>query len=257
MAQIDLSDVTFTIPVRIDYSGRLENLEIVVNFLLKHYDTKILVGEESSSESKVPDRIKEKVDYSFYPTKEVWFYRTKILNSLAKLTKTPLIVNLDADVLFTVNQCIEAVNLIRANKFDLVLPFAGPCFNISKKLYERIRRELEITFISVKECHLLSPSSVGGVVFWKREAFFKGGMENENFKSWGYEDNERISRYPKLGYRMHRVKGNLLHLHHERGKDSGFSNPFAGQNKAEYIKVANMDKEHLKNYILTWSWTDK
>lgn len=255
MTQIDLSDVTFTIPVKVESEQRLRNLETVINYLLKYFETSILVGEESKIFKL--EHLKSKVKVIHYPVEYDWVHRTKILNALAKESKTPIISNYDTDVLFPVEQYVNAVNLIRSEDYDLVYPYAGPFLNMPENFCKEVQQNLSLNSVDPKACNCLHPSSVGGAVFWDRGAFFKCGMENEYFKSWGYEDNERLNRSQKLGYRVKRVAGNLFHLDHFRGKDSGFSNPFADQNKAEYIKVANMDKEHLKNYILTWPWTDK
>ncbi len=43
--QIDLKDVTFIIPVRIDSIERLENLQLVTNYLLENFQTHILIVE--------------------------------------------------------------------------------------------------------------------------------------------------------------------------------------------------------------------
>ena len=97
--------------------------------------------------------------------------------------------------------------------------------------------------------------SVGGAVFCNARDFVDAGMENEKFVSWGCEDFERYERISKLGYSIRRVDGILYHLSHKRNLNNGPKNPYFKKNEAEYLKVKNMNRSQLIEYISTWEWT--
>lgn len=248
---IDLRDTTFTIPVRIDHPKRRECLELVISYLLKHFDTNILIGEESP-EFTLADLNKTCRVHHFLSHNK-WFYRTQILNNLAKLSQTPIIVNYDADVLLPIAQYVESVEALRSGKASLILPYAGRCLDVPVKFHSRIQKELDISFVRDGQCHCTNPHAVGGAVFWSKKVFFAGGMENENFKSWGYEDNERLSRFKKLGFKSMRVSGHLYHLSHPRSYNS-VENNLSKLNEKEFYKIQKMSVEQLKTYMKTWSW---
>ena len=43
MKKIDLKDVTFLIPLRLDSIERVENLQLTIDFLVRHFDTQNIV----------------------------------------------------------------------------------------------------------------------------------------------------------------------------------------------------------------------
>jgi hypothetical protein len=47
---IDLSDVTFTIPFKLDTPERLRNVNIIIDFLNKNFTTNILLCENSNEQ---------------------------------------------------------------------------------------------------------------------------------------------------------------------------------------------------------------
>jgi aspartyl aminopeptidase len=72
--------------------------------------------------------------------------------------------------------------------------------------------------------------------------------------SWGFEDNERISRLQKLNHQVSRVPGLLFHLNHQRGANSVPENPYYQKNMQEYYKINSMNKNQLEEYIKNWGW---
>ena len=75
-------------------------------------------------------------------------------------------------------------------------------------------------------------------------------MENENFVSYGYEDNERPVRFEKLGYKVGRVDDLIYHMEHTRTMNSWFTNPHINNNKNLYETLKDMTSEELKEYYL-------
>jgi hypothetical protein len=53
MNKIDLKDVTFVIPVRIDCIERLENIFLIIDYLYSLFDTNIIVLESDKKNSNI------------------------------------------------------------------------------------------------------------------------------------------------------------------------------------------------------------
>ncbi len=194
MSKIDLKDVEFHIPVRIDSQDRIENLELIINYLQVRFDTNIVVTENSQQSilSNLPF-IKNVVKYYWQFEESDIFHRTKILNFMAKQSDKPIIVNYDCDVLLNVQNYVDAANKIRSGELDIVYPYDGRFMEVTREFYYKIKTVLDVSWIKESDCNLLHPSSVGGVIFENREKFIEVGMENSlNLKGWAFEDNERL-----------------------------------------------------------------
>ena len=249
----DLKDVTFTIPVRFDTNDRVENVTLIVDYLNHHFDTNIIVMEEAKEQKF--SFLSDKVKYHFVKTDDPNLHRTKCLNDMAKISTTPIIVNYDTDVLFKVPNYLGAADLIRNGSAEMVFPYEGPFMECARVPYfERIRGSLSVDGIEKEELHCNHPTSVGGSIFWSKSTFMKIGMENQNFKSWGFEDNERMSRASKLGVVIKRTSGILYHMSHQRLTDSTPKNDYYINNQREFNKVNSMSKNQLEEYITNWSW---
>jgi hypothetical protein len=253
----DLSDVTFTIPIKIDQPDRVRNLKICLNYLTKHFDTKITVCEMDTT-PKAKDILKDySCKYIFMKTDSQYFHRTMMLNYMAKNSETPIVVNYDCDILLPIENYITAVNEIRNLNKDVIYPYDGNFYNINPSFIGRIAEENSISFVTQNMCNNLRPAgdSVGGAVVWSKEKFFSIGLENENFISWGFEDTERFERAKKLELRIGRCNSPLIHLHHSPSLNSANgSHPFYKRNEMEWLKVQSMSKDQLKEYINSWNW---
>ncbi len=248
--KIDLSDVTFTIPVNVDSNDRLRNLSIVINYIKKYFYTNILIGEASTSPN-----IKgtyRNCGYIYYKTD--LFHRTKLLNDLAIASCTAIVINCDADVLADPIQISKGVNLIRSKKVDMVSPYNGKMVNVKSHKIVHLERTLNLFGIKDKDYAMMNENACGGVLMWNKRSFMKYGMENENFIGWGCEDNERIIRAKTLGLEVCRMPGILYHLDHKRTHDDTFGQSNYKENQQELEKVENMNKENLEMYINTWKW---
>lgn len=252
MNKIDLKDVEFHIPVRIDHSNRIENLELIVDYISHHFDTNIVVVENSEKSVLSNHPIVNKIKYHYQFCDNDLFHRTKILNFMAKNSDKPIIVNYDCDILLNVQNYVEAANQIRNNNLDIVYPYDGRFMEVLRDFVPKIQNKFDVSWIKESDCNLCHPNSVGGVVFENREKFLKVGLENEKCVSYGFEDNERFTRFLKLGLRVGRIQGFLIHLLHWRGKNSEPSNEYFYRNMNEYNKVHSMSKQQLEEYVKNW-----
>jgi hypothetical protein len=249
---VDLSDVTFTIPVFKDSEDRKQNLDLTVCLLQKNFITNIIIGEQGTDELKQPNCEYVKFDLPY-------FHRTKMLNDMARMSKTPFIANWDCDVFTPPMQILEAVHKLRQGQ-EMVFPYEWDFFRVSRKQRKNIFPYYDIGVFFSEECRAGgmkdSPQrpSLGGAVLWRKQKFFEIGGENEYFISFGPEDVERWDRARILGVNIERVKGKLFHIQHWCGPDSSVVNPYFKKNRELHHQIAKMTAEELRKEISTWPW---
>jgi len=245
--KIDLSDVTFTIPVFHDSPDRKENLDIILQ-LLSEFDTKIIVGEQGTNEfSAYPNYIKFD-----YPE----FHRTRMLNEMAKMAQTPIIANWDCDVAVPPMQLLETVYKIREGA-EMVYPYEYNFIRLSGKVKQEIKDRWDLGDYAKYEFpnnDSRGKPSFGGAVLWDKQKYFEIGGENEYFISFGPEDVERMERAVCLGVKLERVKGDLFHFPHWCGPDSSITNPHFKRNRRLLEEQRLLNRDKLWDYINTWPW---
>jgi GR25 family glycosyltransferase involved in LPS biosynthesis len=256
--KIDLRDVTFTIPVKIDHPDRKENLFLLLSFLRHHFDTNIIVfesflpGEERQLDANFGD-----IDQLVFVKSEI-FHRTSLLNVMATFAKTPFIANWDADILVDPKQIVAAVEALRKGKADGVYPYDGKFLRVDRKHYQETLNKLSVDhLVNLRYPRLQhEQKSFGGAILWNKKSFIAGGMENENFISYGPEDYERAHRFPKLGFKVGRIGGPLYHMNHWIGPDSSSIHPDFHKNVKEFEKIKSMDAPTLRQYVKSWPWVE-
>jgi hypothetical protein len=251
---IDLKDVTFIIPILIDSEDRINNYNIVIDYLLKNFDTNIIVCE-SDNESHENLLKRDGIEYMFVKNDGL-FHRTRLLNIMTKKAKTNIVVNYDIDVVFKPQQYVQARDVIKFDNHDVCYPYGGNFLNV-RKYYFPFVKENNLDGIDLDQCEISNPNSLGGALFFNKERYMEAGLENENFISWGFEDNERLGRLNILGYKVSRIGGALYHLDHKRTLNCVPEQPKYNNNMIEYNKVLRMSKDELIKYIKTWNWINE
>jgi hypothetical protein len=252
-SMIDLKDTTFVIPVKIEHPDRANNLKTVVDYLTNNLDTNIIIHEQDSDEVR---KLLEGQTFQYMRSERTddLLHRTKQLNDMVKASKTPIVVNYDADVLVEPSVYNNCATAIRQNQADMVLPYSGPCYNVPTAFHENIRKTNNVIDIDLKKCHLMNPNAIGGAVFFNREKYIEGGLENERCLSWGYEDNERLYRFKTLGYRVVRTNNVLFHLTHHRSTNS-IETPHSTKNAGEFARIRRLSPAQLRQEVNSWTWT--
>ena len=258
MKRFNLMDTTFIIPVKSDSSYRIKNMKLVISYIFHNFKTNILVVEEDSV-SKCDFVMKLGCKYHFEYTNKHYFYATKIRNIGVRLSNTPIIVNYDTDIIFPEHRYIDSVRKIRKEKYDMVYPFGGQWINFRESYFNIINDKLKNGFKkSIKGLSLdvfCRHGSVGGCVFFNRQSFIDGGMENENFKSWGKDDKERYMRFSKLGYKIHRLDGPIYHLYHPLSSKT--ARKLRDINTKQFKELDSMSSKELRVHVDKWEWLKK
>jgi hypothetical protein len=265
---LSLKDTTFTIPVKIDSTDRLENLELTLTYLNNNFKTNVIIAENSEDEFRVPLHTYAKFDnlnitYIAYSKFEMpVFHRTKLLNEMALNSSTPYIVNWDCDVIIPVLQLYRSIKLLKQDLVCFVYPYDGRFARVERENIYRFKScnyDIAVLTETFRGMFPTDKKSVGGVVCYNKIMYFKAGGENENFISWAPEDEERYLRVKKLygDNSIKRIKGALYHFQHYVGNDSSNENPYFKHNLRIFYKISEMSYRTLHEEIQTWTQTIK
>ncbi|MFA9221310.1 MAG: methyltransferase domain-containing protein, partial [Sediminibacterium sp.] len=248
----DAKDVTFTIPVSFDHNDRKQNLELSCCMIQKMFETNIFIGEQGGESFSY---MNQWTNYFHFDEKE--FHRTKMLNDMALAAKTPIVVNWDADMICPDTQLVMAMETLRRNESDMVYPYDGRFARVPRQWFTKMEQVLDVSIMLATVFKGTRPGeklSVGGAIFFNKQKFIEGGMENEKMISYGPEDVERSERFVRVGLRMTRMKGQIFHMDHWCGTDSSNKNKYFDANWAELRKIQAMTDEQLLSYISEWEW---
>jgi 2-polyprenyl-3-methyl-5-hydroxy-6-metoxy-1,4-benzoquinol methylase len=254
-AKLDLSDVTFTIPVMYDHADRKKNLDLSLCVLQQSIVSNYIIGEQGG---KLFEYMGEYATYRQFPEIKQ-FHRTKMLNQMADMAQTEYIANWDADVFIPPMQLIQSMEALRSG-VPVSYPYDGRFARLERQLmFKTIEQSLDIGLSAGqkfmgKNGRPMPETSVGGAVIWNKEQFIEAGMENENMISFGPEDVERHERMKMLNMEIHRAGGCLYHMNHYVGPDSSKHNPHFRANHAELDKMRKMNGHQMRQYIDTWKW---
>jgi hypothetical protein len=246
-----MQHVTFTTPVRVDSPDRLANLLAVVQHLRTAYPSRIIVGVEQTDQFRA--LLPNSVEVVEVPNPETLpFHHTRATNTMARMVTTPVLVNIETDIMIPPQQMRAAVDAVLRDEADHVLPFD---FAVDVRRAERTafaRRSLTGALADGRP--RWSWPVIGGCVVWRRTTFQRVGMENEHLIAWGLDDDERMARGANLGARQLRIPGPLFHLEHERGPDSSARPEYATSNYAEFARIRDMSLEGLTDEVDSWPW---
>lgn len=251
-------DLTFLIPTRIETEDRLRNIISSVSYLLKHIPAKVIVKEVSNRETfkfrAIPE-IKKQVNtdnlsYLFEENNDPLFCKSKVLNDLIIASDTKVVANYDADCILPLSSYHQAYNAIYEDHVDLVYPYGCGIYQwrteYSMEIYTEFINTLDISVLDKKK--QLSNSTIGWTQFVNRQKYIDSYMMNENFISWGCEDDEFYYRMSVLGNRIGRIDNYVYHLEHSRTHNSWFSNPNFNNNYQLWNQIKTFDKNQLVRY---------
>ena len=253
-----MMNLTFLIPTRIESEDRLRNIISSVSYLLKHIPAKVIVKEISDHPTfqfrAIPEIRKyadtSNLTYLYEETQEPLFCKSKVLNDLIVASDTKVVANYDADCILPLDSYFQAYSAINENQVDVVYPYGCGiyqwCADYNQDIYEEFVNQLDVSVLDKQK--RLSNSTIGWTQFINRQKYIDSYMMNENFISWGCEDDEFYYRMSVLGNRIGRIDSYVYHLEHSRTHNSWFSNPNFNNNWVLWNTIKTFDKEQLVRY---------
>ena len=250
--RLDLREVTFLIPFRADSEDRRRNLRWIVSYILKHADTTILVGEDKAGPSDVAESLGNslaaRVRHLHLTGNDTPFtHKTHLLNRMAEAADTAVVALHDTDIVVDPVQYALARDAVTGGA-AMAFPYNGLFFWVLGREVHRFGHTLSAAPLNARcpRFPLMHRNSPGGGAFFDRATLLEAGGYNENFVSWGCEDDEIVERLRRLGHRVERVSGPLYHLEHARPENSTDRNPFMEANRAELERIRALDAEALR-----------
>jgi hypothetical protein len=261
----DLMKCTFIIPFKKDFPERLINLMCLLNFIGKHFNTKILVFEQGTkcSFDELVIKYSTNMDYYFLESSEP-FSRTIVSNYLIERATSEILVINDTDC-FTYPEAYEITqNKLINDGFKLLHPFGTPpgSFEISDKASFMEDYDIKCLKITSKP----NIAGVGGILFINRELYKLLGNENINFISYSPEDIERVKRIRKLGFKSSEsynekaagpnnkyLNTPLFHLSHPRTEESTIIHKYYVSNELLNFCLESMSNDELIEYLYKYS----
>lgn len=252
-----MKDLTFIIPVRVDSEVRLQNLLLVVEYLLKHTQDSSLFILEGDIRQKVKGLpLSNRIKYCFTEDHDSVFHRTRYLNYMTTKVQTTYLAVWDTDVLVPERQIRESLICLQANESDFVFPYDGRLYQVAPFFQDAYRRSGDLyTFIGfINSLPLMfGNNSYGGCFMANYNKYVRAGMENERFYGWGPEDLERVKRWEILGYRFSRIQGPAFHLEHPVLENSrSFNQEIGKKNNQELFRICAMSKKELCREVTVW-----
>ena len=257
-----LSNTTFIVPLKIESFDRLRNVIVSSIYLLDNTECNLIiqeVDEQSTFAEKALPQIKDcvgedkikRLKHIFEKSTDSVFHRTRILNDMVMMTTTPVVVNYDCDILLPLESYQTCEDWIVSGKYDMVYPYGDgnwqyQIFADDELVSNFINSDYDFSIL--REKSRIYDAKYGFCQFYSTKKYIEGGLENENFIAYGYEDNERFYRFTKLGYNVGRLDAHVYHMEHARTPNSWFSNPYIEHNKNLYEQLNTFDKDQLLNY---------
>ena len=249
----DLTKTTFIIPVCVESKDRYNNAVSVLGFLNKNFKTNVIIHELTKDDSKL-DFISSLKNLKINHIVEVnsldCYHRTRQLNEMLNIVKTPVVVNYDIDVILPVDSYIESQKLILEGVSDFVYPYGDGEFQREISLsFNRNYFNVNFDLQSIDNKLLKTiRSKYGHCVFADTKKYIKCGGENENFIGWGPEDQERENRFITLKYNVSRVDNLVYHFEHSRTQFSNGSSKYYDLNHKLFDKLLAMDYKTILDY---------
>jgi hypothetical protein len=260
-----LSDLSIVIPFKYDSPDRLANLETVISYFRVFFtDIDLIILEVGDAPYFKPREENQDIQYRFILLSPGTFlHRTALLNQGAKQSKRPYVTLYDTDVIFPPQAILDTVSYLRTHPEAVFgSPYQGICWEVQGEAKNQFIQTFDFSSVPmdispkvgvcINDFTCIHTQSLGGATFFRRAPFLMAGGYNERFISWGWEDNEIVTRFSKLGFPPFRISNPYcIHLSHPRTIDSQGTHPFFKTNYQEYKRVKRMNPIQLCGYIQT------
>jgi len=258
----DLMKTTFIIPVCVESDDSYNNAKTVLGFLNNHFKTNVIIHELTKDISKLDflDSLTNlKINHIIQIDSLDYYHRTRQLNEMLNIVKTPVVVNYDIDVILPVDSYVKSQRLIDKGSSDFVYPYGDGYYQREISLsYNRDNFNVNFDTSSIDERFLKTiRSKYGHCIFANTKNYRECGGENENFIGYGPEDAERENRFVTLKYNVTRIDDLVYHLEHFRTPFSNGDNKYYQPNHDLCDKLLKMNSEALKKYYSTIEYRKK
>lgn len=258
--------ITFLYHIRIDTKERAKNLALNSNYYKKMFpDSEFIVVEDNSKPTITPNK-----DYKvLFFKNEGPHQKCTGYNIGANAATNNILCFVDADTLVSKENMNESLLQLEKISNSIIIGYNGTAiyfnYNVKNQLNETnltydflnsfVEQDKIYTWYRNNDYLITNTKAVGGCLLMTKKTFKDINGFNPNFKGWGYEDNEIISRARILGYPIYAIntdKPYLFHLPHEEVERDKSKHGYYSFNEQLIRKIEAMDKSQLQEYIKTW-----
>lgn len=255
-----INDISFILPVRsgkYDHIDRKTNFYTTLNYLNTIFKSPNIIITEQGEYPEYIEDINNYNKYVFNKIDSEFIYKCKIINDAVKVTDTKFFIMNDCDCVISYDDYMKVYNML-LNEYDLVVCHNNHRYEIPK-YKKHIVKSNKWNFSTTSELQYYGVGKeVGCIVAFNKNSFIECGMYNENFLDWGEEDVEIVDRFHVLERKIcTKLNTNnfLYHMEHGYGKKNKKNkNSKYNDNLNESLKIRNMNKQELLEYISIWNW---
>ena len=217
---------TFLVPIFNLEGDRLENFKFVLSKLVET-EANILVVEQVPDKRKktIPKELCKKLNVDYLPVKvdDTYIHKSKLINVGTDHIKTEFVWVNDSDCYIKFREAIKLIDF----RYNFIQPYkVGKYLEEEESIKIRNNQKTNIDFNYQKDNqkgHIYTGSHsyvamYGALSFiYQKNAFFKIGKMNENYKGWGLEDNSLCLRVLKNSVSFSVLDLiSAIHLYHPR-----------------------------------------
>lgn len=256
---------------RKDSEDRERNLKILLDYYHKHFKNfQIVVEEQLNLKSNIDFKSYPNVFHEYIPEIEDTWNKMKAYNQGVKNAFHESLIFNDIDVIFNPYCLLESLSLLKKDSKKVILPNDGHFVCVKSSPVNIFKENLDYNYLldliddnnynqigyHNENIHIGHTQTPGGGFITKRRNVFNCNGFNPNFNGWGYEDDETLIRFNKMGYTVcrlnvnHGVKRPLFHLDHDDAERE--TSPYYKINENILKLVSKLDSKLLFLYSNTW-----
>jgi predicted glycosyltransferase involved in capsule biosynthesis len=236
------SNYTFTYIIGYRHNlERLQNLRRVLDWINGFARVEVLLVEQDTHSKISHLNLKAK---HIFTKSDMPYNRSWAFNVALKHANSNIIVFGDSDLVMAPNQFIDGLQAIQT--YEMVSPYHSVVDLTAQESNLPLEQVININRPGRGETDNQKINISGGIAMFRRDAIQKIAGWNEDFWSWGGEDDFQTMKVEKL-LSWTELKAKCYHLYHARVQPDM---KWYQRNLQILQKASTMDKEQLQKLIL-------
>ena len=222
-------------------SDRLQNLRRVLDWINGFAGVEVLLIEQDkhSKISHLNLKAKHIFTKSNMPFNKSWAFNVGL-----KYSNSNIIVFGDSDLIMDPNQFIESLKII--NQYEMVNPYNSVIDLTQQESTLSLDQMIQVNRPGRGETDIQKVPLCGGICLFRKESIMRIAGWNEDFWSWGGEDDFQSIKVKQL-LNYTELQAKCYHLYHEKAQPDM---KWYQRNLQILQKTANVSKEQLEKLIL-------
>ncbi len=190
-----MAEVSFIFPYRKDSIEREQNFSTCLNYYKRYFnDSEFIISEQGEKRT-----IFHHSGYNYtFEELPLPHNQSRTINQGIRLSDKKIVCVIDSDIILINHYNIYlAVKEIFQNKIDYCLPYLE-CVDLPGFMFRGP----------------WGGYCIGGIYVVDRNKFIEIGLNDEEYRGWGREDDDRHQRMLDNGFRFKRHHGNIVHMYH-------------------------------------------